>query len=124
MLNTKKLFRSVIFSKPGVTGVIDKFMFSLDLPSNDYKYIELLSYAIHESGVATLYRIDFPGLFDSSLICHSTQNFAFQNFSTGLIFSVDQKQIASNLNCVITPSINHTSNNDILTIVFYFVIHY
>lgn len=123
MESGKKIFRSIFYNVAGISNT-SKFQFSLQLPSNDYKYIELVSYGIHSSSAADIYYLDLPQLFDTRLILHTTNNFQFLNFCHGIIQSIDNKTINSVLQCNITPSINHVLVDDELYIALYFVIHY
>jgi hypothetical protein len=125
MESGKKLFRSILYNINGISTT-SKFQFSLQLPSNDYKYIELVSYGIHSTNAASqqIYYLELPQLFNNRLILHATNNFAFLNFCHGIIQSIDNQSINNILHCNITPSIVLNAGGDSLNIVFYFVIHY
>lgn len=122
MEKSNKIFRSVYVTFEN--QVKDYIDFSLDLPSQPAKYIELIGYGIHDldpGGV--IYQLNIPQIFDNPIICHSTNNNDFIRFSHGLINSVDQKTLNGSIRCNFTPRLISTDNQDI-TIVFYFVIHY
>lgn len=120
-----KIFRSIFYNVAGISTT-SKFQFSLQLPSNDYKYIELVAYGIHSNDVAIqkIYFLNIPQIFDNSLIVHPVNGVAFLNFCHGVIQSVDNQSINSVLYCDITPSIVLNDVNDVLNIALYFVIHY
>ena len=124
MESGKKIFRSIFYNVAGVSTT-SIFQFSLQLPSNDYKYIELVAYGIHSTNVVNqqIYFLNIPQIFDNSLIVHPVNGIAFLNFCHGVIQSVDNQSINSVLNCNITPSIVLTGT-DSLNIALYFVIHY
>lgn len=121
--NNTKIFRSIIKQYSGIVNV-SKFNFTLDLPSNDYKYIELIAYGIHNDGANNIRFLNIPNIFNSPLIVHDTNNFQFLNISHGLISSVNSQLLSGILSCNITPSINNISVDSDLTIALYFVIHY
>jgi hypothetical protein len=125
MESGKKLFRSILYNISGVSTT-NNFQYSLQLPSNDYKYIELVSYGIHSTNVASnqIYFLELPQLFNNRLIVHATNNFSFFNFCHGVIQSIDHQSINNILNCKITPSIVLNAGGDELNIALYFVIHY
>lgn len=125
MESGKKIFRSIFYNVAGISTT-SKFQFSLQLPSNDYKYIELVAYGIHSNDAANqqIYFLNIPQIFDNSLIVHPTNNVSFLNFCHGVIQSVDNQSINSVLHCNITPSIVLNDVADVLNIALYFVIHY
>ena len=123
MEKDNKIFRSIIKQYSGINN-ISNFNFSLDLPSNDYKYIELVAYGIHNDGTNAIRQLNIPNIFTSPLIVHDTNNFQFLNFSHGLISSVNPQLLSGVINCSIQPSINNLTVSDDLTIALYFVIHY
>lgn len=118
--NNTKIFRSII--KTLINGQ-NNFNFSLDLPSQPATYIELIGYGIHEKGTTNLYTLNFSGLFDNPILCHSGSDQTFMNFSHGIIFSVDQKPLNGQFTCYIDPNMSLTGS-ETATIVLYFVIHY
>lgn len=123
MNKENKIFRSIIKQYSGIVNV-SNFNFSLDLPSNDYKYIELVAYGIHNEGTNQVRFLNIPNIFTSPLIVHDTNNFQFLNFSHGLISSVNSQLLSGVLSCNISPSINNTVLDNDITIALYFVIHY
>lgn len=118
--NNTKIFRSII--KPLIANQ-NFFNFSLDLPSQPATYIELIGYGIHEKASNNLYILNFSGLFDNPILCHSGADQTFMNFSHGIIFSVDQKPLNGQFTCYINP-IDSNVNIGVSTINLYFVIHY
>ena len=115
-----KIFRSIIQT---LTDGQTKFNFSLDLSTIPAKYIELISYGIHEKGTTNLYTLNINKIFESPLICHSAIDHTFLNFSHGLIFSVNEKNLNGLITCDINPSIT-IGQNESCIICLYFVIHY
>jgi len=115
-----KIFRSII--QTFVDGQT-KFNFSLDIPSQPAKYIELVGYGIHEKGTTNLYTLNFSGLFDNPILCHSGADQTFMNFSHGIMFSVDQRPLNGSFTCNITPAIS-LGGGETSNICLYFVIHY
>jgi hypothetical protein len=121
--NNTKLLRNIIFYLEE-NKTYTNFNFSLDIPSQPIKYIEIIAYGIHEKNdVGGVYTLKIDNLLDTPLICHSGNDNSFINFCHGLIFSVDQKQLNTNFNLNINPGIQ-LGNNQTGCIVFYFVIHY
>jgi hypothetical protein len=123
MSNNTKILRSIIFYLEQNKSY-NNFYFTLDIPSQPFKYIELIGFGIHEKkDTGNIYTLKISNLFDNPLICHSGIDNSFMNFSHGLIFSVDQKQLHGTFNLEINPTIS-IGNNQSGVIVFYFVLHY
>lgn len=121
--NNTKIFRSIIFNLEE-NKTYNNLYFTLDIPNQPVKYIELISYGIHEDkDKGNIYTLNINGLINNPIICHSGVDNSFINFCHGLIFSVDQNQLSNNFVLNINPAIS-IANEKKGYIVFYFVIHY
>lgn len=128
--NNIKLFKSIVknFVYDSIiasNNTIKYFDFSLELGNLPGKYIELVGIGIHEISQTSLYTIDISPLFNGSLLCHSSSDQSFMNYTHGLITSIDQKNLNGLIRCNLYPYLT-LNNNDKkeINMALYFVIHY
>lgn len=123
--NNNKYFKSIVkkFVYDPSNNIIKNFDFSLEIGDLPAKYIELIGIGIHEIGQTSLYTIDINSLFTGSLLCHSSSDQSFMNYTHGLITSIDQKNLNGLIRCNLYPYFT-LNNNEEINMALYFVIHY
>jgi len=126
--NNNKFFKSIVkkfvYDSINTSNNIVKFFdFSLEIGDLPAKYIELVGIGIHEIGQTSLYTIDINSLFTGSLLCHSSSDQSFMNYTHGLITSIDQKNLNGLIRCNLYPYLT-INNNEEINMALYFVIHY
>lgn len=124
--NNNKFFKSIVKKfvyDVSSNNIIKSFDFSLELGDLPAKYIELVGIGIHEIGQTFLYTIDINSLFTGSLLCHSSSDQSFMNYTHGLITSIDQKNLNGLIRCNLYPYLT-LNNNEEINMALYFVIHY
>lgn len=124
--NNNKYFKSItkkFIYDVSSNNIIKYFDFSLEIGDLPAKYIELIGMGIHEIGQTYLYTIDITQLFNGSLLCHSSSDQSFMNYTHGLITSINQKDLNGLIRCNLYPYLI-LNNNEEIYVVFYFVIHY
>lgn len=123
--NNNKFFKSIVkkFVYDETNNIIKYFDFSLEIGDLPAKYIELVGIGIHEIGQTSLYTIDINSLFTGSLLCHSSSDQSFMNYTHGLITSIDQKNLNGLIRCNLYPYLT-LNNNEEINMALYFVIHY